>query len=270
MTVLVAVLVAGAVLALAGPPVRREVLRTSVAPHAPPPGTTPATTGALGGRSAPGAGPTGRVVSRAGRRGPWSGGTSARAPLGSASRGTAADLAGVLHAVASQLRAGVPPPDAWRSVLGVPGEDDGAPPAAALLATVAAGRAPGPAWRARTPRSVVLAHRSRVRAVLAGTRVAAETGAPLADVLADLAAAVTADAEQAADVAAALAGPRATARVLVLLPLLGLLVGAAIGARPWQVLTGGGVGSVLGVVGVTLMVGGSLWVRTLLRRAVAT
>ncbi|WP_432456918.1 type II secretion system F family protein [Cellulomonas iranensis] len=245
MTPLVAGLVALAVVAACGPPARRPP-RTA----GPPGPGGPLRSGAAG------PSPTG-ARPRAGRAGPVA-----------STRGATGDLATVLHAVAAQLRAGVPPTDAWRSVLGVPGADDGTPPAAALLAVGRARRDGRRVGARRAGGRDDAAHRARVRAVLAGTRVAAETGAPLADVLADLADAVAADAEQSADLAAALAGPRATARVLVLLPVLGLLVGAAIGARPWAVLTGGGVGSALGAAGLVLAAAGHAWVRALLRRAV--
>ncbi len=259
MTPLVAALVALAVVAACGPPVRRPP-RAAGRPGSGGPrrsGTAGPTWSSAGGRPR-----EGRIGATGGRPGEGHAG-----PAGSP-RGAGGDLATVLHAVAAQLRAGVPPTDAWRSVLGVPGADDGTPPAAALLAV---GRARRDGRRVGARRAAVpddAAHRARVRAVLAGTRVAAETGAPLADVLADLADAVAADAEQSADLVAALAGPRATARVLVLLPVLGLLVGAAIGARPWEVLTGGGVGSALGAAGLVLAAAGQAWVRALLRRAV--
>lgn len=210
MSVLVGALVALALLGVTGPPRRR--LRTPAA-------------GALA---------VGSVV-RARRRTP---------------RRPDADLAGLLHAVAAQLRAGAVPPDAWTHVLGTV-VDGPAPDVPTLAAAVGANAGASP----------------RVRAVVAGTRVAAETGAPLADVLDDLAAAVAADAEHAAEVTAALAGPRATARLLVALPLLGLVVGAAMGARPWEVLADGRLGTGLGLAGVALVAAGRAWVGALLRRA---
>lgn len=162
------------------------------------------------------------------------------------------DLASVLHAVAARVRAGAPPGVAWGAVLGQPVTGD--VPGAEVLVAVVGDR---PATHAR------------VRAVIAGAHVAAETGAPLADVLEHLADAVAADAEQAGELEAALAGPRTTARVLAALPVLGLLVGAGMGARPWDVLTDGGLGTALGVTGVGLLVAGQVWVRSLLRRAAA-
>ncbi|MFS0706447.1 type II secretion system F family protein, partial [Cellulomonas sp. 179-A 9B4 NHS] len=140
------------------------------------------------------------------------------------------------------------------------------PPAPVLLALVERRRGRD-SRRARVRVRPDDAAASRVHAVLAGARTAAELGAPLADVLEQLAAAVAADAEHAGEVAAALAGPRATARVLVLLPALGLLVGAALGARPWQVLAAGGPGTAAGVLGAVLVLAGRAWVGALLRSA---
>ncbi|MEP9391903.1 type II secretion system protein F [Gordonia sp. VNK1] len=58
---------------------------------------------------------------------------------------------------------------------------------------------------------------------------------------------------------AGLAGPRATASVLAVLPLLGIALGQATGARPVQILTGGGLGGVLLVVGAGLVAAGLVW-----------
>lgn len=191
---------------------------------------------------------------------------------GRAARTRDADLAGLLLAVAARLRAGATPQAAWAAALGTAGDQragatvhagaagtlrDVVPPAAALRAVVAGRRRGAPDHGAA----------ARVHAVVTGARTAAELGAPLADVLEDLAAATAADAEHAGEVTAALAGPRATARVLVLLPGLGLLVGAALGARPWEVLAGGGVGTAAGVLGGLLVLAGRAWVAALLRRA---
>lgn len=188
---------------------------------------------------------TGVVRSRTGRR-----------TTGSARR-ERADLADVLLAVAAQVRAGAPPPVAWARALG---EEQRVVEPQELEAALRRATGCGAGRRHA-------ALRARVRGAVAGAGVAADTGAPLADVLEDLATAVEADAEQAGDLEAALAGPRATARVLSALPLLGVLVGAAMGARPWAVLTTGGVGTALGVAGAVLLVAGRLWVGALLRRA---
>ena len=156
-------------------------------------------------------------------------------------------LAAALIEVAAVLRAGVPPAEAWRSVLGAPVPDR--IPSADQLARLA------------SPKG------SQLSAVLAAARVADELGAPLAGVLEQVAAAITARAEAAADVEAALAGPRSSARVLVWLPLLGVVLGTALGADPAGTLLGGGLGSAAGVAGVVLLLLGRWWTGALLRRA---
>ncbi|ADG75661.1 conserved hypothetical protein [Cellulomonas flavigena DSM 20109] len=202
------------------------------------------------------------VVGRSARSGlagasgrPGAGRGSSGAPRGAAGgrrRAAPEDLASVLHAVSARVRAGAPPGAAWGAVLGQTVTGD--VPAVEALTAVVGDRS---------------ATRARARAVVAGAHVAAETGAPLADVLEHLADAVAADAEQAGELESALAGPRATARVLAALPVLGLLVGAGMGARPWDVLTDGGFGSAVAVTGVGLLVAGQVWVQALLRRAAA-
>jgi tight adherence protein B len=67
---------------------------------------------------------------------------------------------------------------------------------------------------------------------------------------------------------AATAAPRASAALLAGLPLLGLAMGSGIGADPWGVLTGTGVGQVLLVTGVGLEAAGLAWSRRLIARAV--
>ena len=56
-----------------------------------------------------------------------------------------------------------------------------------------------------------------------------------------------------------MAGPRATAMVLAALPAVGVLLGQAMGAAPLAVLTGGGTGGIMLVVGVGLACAGLLW-----------
>lgn len=239
MSVVVGVLVALAVVALAGPGARARAVGTSGVPPRRAGTPNPAS-----GHPAAPAPPGGRRRRRHPGRGPR------RSDAVGAAAGE--DLAGILHAVAAQVRAGVPPGAAWSAVLGTP-VDGHAPPVEVLAAAV--GTRDG--------------RRARVRAVVAGAHVAAQTGAPLAQVLEQLAEAVAADAEQAGELTAALAGPRATARVLTALPALGVLVGGAMGARPWQVLTDGGLGSALAVTGIGLVVTGRVWVGALVRRAAA-
>jgi tight adherence protein B len=66
---------------------------------------------------------------------------------------------------------------------------------------------------------------------------------------------------------AATAAPRASAALLAGLPVLGLAMGHGIGADPWGVLTGTGVGQVLLVAGTGLEAVGLAWSRRMIARA---
>jgi len=165
-------------------------------------------------------------------------------------------LAAALVEVASLLRAGLPPTDAWSRALGVPVADR-VPTVAQLAGRAGPGRGRGRRRGAPGP---------PLEAVVAAARVADELGAPLAAVLDQVAGAIAAQAEAAADVDAALAGPRASARVLGWLPALGLALGAALGADPVGVLLDGGIGTASGVLGVLLVAVGHAWSAALLRR----
>lgn len=66
---------------------------------------------------------------------------------------------------------------------------------------------------------------------------------------------------------AALQGPQATAVILSLLPVAGVLMGTAMGADPVAVLTGGGLGGVMLVVGVGLGVAGFIITQKILENA---
>ncbi|WP_026204590.1 type II secretion system F family protein [Actinomycetospora chiangmaiensis] len=90
--------------------------------------------------------------------------------------------------------------------------------------------------------------------------------------LAGLAAAVAEDLRARARfegrLGAQLAGPRTTATVLAALPVVGLLLGQLLGARPWAVLTGSGLGQGLLVVGAVLVAAGLEWSAHLTARVV--
>ncbi|OHF39898.1 type II secretion system F family protein [Corynebacterium sp. HMSC074A01] len=66
---------------------------------------------------------------------------------------------------------------------------------------------------------------------------------------------------------AALAGPRTTATVLAALPLAGIGMGAAMGANPIGLLTSGGLGGILLVVGTALVCAGVWLSRLIIERA---
>ncbi|WP_413451502.1 hypothetical protein AA0Y32_15855 [Georgenia phoenicis] len=171
------------------------------------------------------------------------------------------DLAVVVTEVASRLRTGATPADAWATTVdrllgpapgGEPPADDGVPPALTRLVTACAGD-PGTAAAART--------------VVAASRLTHTLGAPLAEVLERCAATVT-EAEQASDARrTALAGPRSTARILSGLPLLGLLLGAGLGADPLGSATDGGWGSASVVLGLLLLLAGRRWTAALVGAA---
>lgn len=66
---------------------------------------------------------------------------------------------------------------------------------------------------------------------------------------------------------ASLQGPQTTALVLTALPLAGLALGGAMGARPFALLFGGGIGGLLLILGVALSCGGFAWSQAIMRKA---
>lgn len=148
--------------------------------------------------------------------------------------------------VAALLRSGLPPGRAWEAV-GVRCDPRGVPDADDAARVLGAARV--------------------VPAVVAGVRLAADVGAPLAAVLDDVVEATVA--EDAARVAreTALAGPRATARVLAWLPGAGVLLGYALGADPVGVLLSGGIGTVALLAAAVLVLVGRRWTTSLVRAA---
>jgi tight adherence protein B len=160
-----------------------------------------------------------------------------------------ADLATAAIDVAGRLRAGADPASAWQAVLGV----RLAPGAAPTMDDLAA----------------VTGDRAQAAVVVAAGRLAAELGAPLAQLLDGVAAQLAAEAEVEGERRAALAGPRATARVLTWLPVLGVVLGTAVGADPVAVLLDGGIGSAALACGVLLLWVGQLWTRRLAASAAA-
>ena len=98
-------------------------------------------------------------------------------------------------------------------------------------------------------------------------RVAARTGAPLADVIGRVAADLALHDRQQQAVAVALAGPRSSAALLAGLPAAGIALGAAMGAHPVAVLLGTPGGRLLCCVGVVLDAAGVFWTQRLMLRA---
>lgn len=81
-------------------------------------------------------------------------------------------------------------------------------------------------------------------------------GIPVADLLDSARSRLDHQQRHAEATAAALSGPKATAVVLSVLPLAGVLMGQAMGASPLTLLTGGGLGGVLLLVGTALVCAG--------------
>ena len=159
------------------------------------------------------------------------------------------DLGELLAEVASRLRSGVSPAEAWGRAagrLGLPEGvgDDGVP---ALVGALP----PSPA--AAGARAACL--------------LAAELGAPAAEILDECLVAVTqAEAEESAR-AVAIAGPAASARMLAALPAVGVLLAMALGADPLRAALGGGLGSIAVVAGMAAYAAGIAWTRRLVAAA---
>jgi len=164
-------------------------------------------------------------------------------------RRPAVDVGEFVAEVATRLRSGVGADVAWSRTArrwGLPEgvDDDGAPRALAALP-------PGAA----------------VSGARAAARLAFELGSPLADMLDGCASSLTrAEANEAAR-RIALAGPVASAKLLAGLPALGLVLGSFVGADPVGQLAGGGLGTVVGLVGLALYVAGMRWSAALVTRA---
>ena len=195
------------------------------------------------------------------------------------------DLGLLLTEVASLLRAGATPQRAWTRVLrrsglteGAEPDDDGVPPALRALADVQhdswlpcwrEGRLhwrPPPRGRRGQQRRATAAG---VPGAVASCRLSTALGTPLADILEAVASGVAESGRAESSRRAALTGPRTTARLLACLPVVGLGLGMLVGADPAALLLDGGVGSVLGALGVALMVVGHLITGRLVQAAVA-
>lgn len=164
-------------------------------------------------------------------------------PGGPASAGTAVDA---VLAVAAALRAGASPAEAWRRCWGAVAPD-GVP-----TLTDARSRC---------------ADERHAAAVVAGARLAARTGAPLAEVLERVGASLAAEETVEGQRRAALAGPQATVRVLAWLPVVGVALGWSLGADPVGVLLDGGMGTVLLLCAGVLTWLGRRWSGRLVRAA---
>lgn len=159
------------------------------------------------------------------------------------------DAGEFLTEVAARLRSGMPAETAWddaaaRSGLPTGIDEDGVPRVLSVLSTGAVGSGAEAAWR-----------------------LANELGAPLAEILDECSLAMTHAEENDAARSIALAGPVASARMLAALPVAGVMLGSALGADPLRQLLGGGLGTLAGLLGITLYLVGVRWSGRLVRAA---
>lgn len=106
-----------------------------------------------------------------------------------------------------------------------------------------------------------------VPGAVAACRLTVALGAPLAGVLESVAQGVAESGRAASARRTALSGPRSTARLLACLPVVGLALGACVGADPQAFLLDGGWGSLVGAVGLGLILAGHLVTRRLVKAA---
>jgi tight adherence protein B len=181
--------------------------------------------------------------------------------VGRAARGSDGQLRSLadgLGALAADLRSG-------RSLDAATG--------AAVTACADSGCGPALARAIRAPEALPSETEDRVLGealgrIAAAVRLSARTGCSLAAVAGAVEDDLRARHRHRLELRAATAAPRASASLLAGLPLLGLAMGNGVGADPWGVLTGTGVGQVLLVAGVALEAAGLAWSRRLVARAV--
>jgi tight adherence protein B len=113
----------------------------------------------------------------------------------------------------------------------------------------------------------VLMHSRGLAGVGHAWRVAAQTGAPLADVLDRIAVDAAGTVAHRRAVRGALAGAHASATVLAALPLLGLALGSAMGLHPLETLLHTKPGHLLCCLGALLEAAGVLWTARIVTRA---
>ena len=165
---------------------------------------------------------------------------------GSATR--ARDIASLTSALATELRSGQPPDQAWRHVLfGATGWLPATAVVDADIVLVLRRWAGLPGW-------------SGLDAVAVCWQLAGATGAGLADALDRIGEAMRHEHEVAAEVHGQLSSTRATAVMLATLPLVAVAMGSILGADPLGVLFGTAVGVACLALGATLTVLGWWWV----------
>lgn len=176
-----------------------------------------------------------------------------------------AGVVDVCRAMAAELRAGRPVPEAFGAAARA------GPPrlVAVLQPAIAIGRRGDTAELADAVTVVAKSPGcTGLSRVIACWRVAATSGAALAPAIDRVADALQDDIDLRRDVTSILAGPRATANLLAGLPVVGLLLGTAIGADPVGFLFGSGPGIGCLVTAAALDSAGLAWARRISRRAI--
>jgi tight adherence protein B len=162
-------------------------------------------------------------------------------------------------ALAAELRAGVPSPDALERTAQVPASAEVVVPRAFAAARSGGDVAQGLRWDAAAPGAEGL------RGVAACWDVAMGSGAAMSPALSLLVRGLRAEQAHRREVAATLAAPRATARLLALLPGAGLLMGTGLGVDPMGLLLGTPIGAALLMTGGGLALLGVIWTERLAR-----
>ena len=166
-------------------------------------------------------------------------------------------LADGLGALAADLRSGRTLDAATAAAVGACADPEAGPALGRAI------RSPAGAWSG--PGDAELAE--ALGRIAAAVRLSGRTGCSLAAVAGAIEDDLRARYRRRLELRAATAAPRASAALLAGLPLLGLAMGSGVGADPWGVLTGTGVGQVLLVTGVALEAAGLAWSRRLVARA---
>jgi tight adherence protein B len=164
-------------------------------------------------------------------------------------------------ALAAELRAGVPSPEALERTAHVPACAELVVPRALQAVRSGGDVAHGLRWDATAPGAEGL------RAVAACWEVAMGSGAAMSPALSLLVRGLRAEQAHRREVAATLAAPRATARLLALLPGVGILMGAGLGVDPLGLLLGTPLGALLLVTGGGLALLGVVWTERLAQAA---
>ena len=177
------------------------------------------------------------------------------------------DLGLVVAEVATRLRSGAQPDEAWheslKSVCGDKGEkgldEHGVP-----LGLRALWKKPQRLFgKKKSAGHTQLA----IPAAIAVCRLSHSSGAPIAEVLDSCASGITEAAEAASARSVALAGPQTSAQMLAWLPLIGIVLGSVLGAEPVHFLLSTTVGRFVFVLGLACEVAGIVWVRKLVAKA---